>query len=578
MIHFLNPVFFYALISVAMLLMIYLLFRRLKSIKVPTMMFWREGLKSRKSGYSIKYLPLPLTFFVEMLILIFLVLAAAVPLIARMSAVPEAIFILDNSFSMRAGRSLSTKQKAINKISSILAEFPNRKNHIFLAGNSIDNLGAHKDIGKFQYALKNWHCDNSKALLYKAISLAKKIKQTNATIYIFTDHMPNTKTFDSGIEWYALGTPYPNTAIVNAVRERRNSTDTCLLMIANQNNKIKRNTIKISLNDGKSKPIIQPITLPPLKLEKISLNLPDAVGNLSIELLDDNLEFDNKVFLLPEKEPMLRCMMNVKDKSLAKLISKVMLSSGKVRITENAPELLITDSEKENSTIPHQLIITGLKTTSYKAPFTLNRSNSLLDGTNFKSVIWCADNTISLPGEPIVMTRKNVLFSQKTTEKQNLYYLNLIAKYSTLQRTPNFPILFWNLTDRIIAQRDGLRRKNYRSGDKVSLKFPKQTQKLLLVSPNGDKAELSTAINPLVINVIVPGRYKITADKKDYIFQVNPLSFDESDLLASQTGTIKGKQLYADILRNYYNISWIFLISALALLGLHAFLIRRVSQ
>ena len=109
---FIDKIFFSTLIAVPILVLIYFLHRKVKTVQISSLILWENQLKSVKSGAGIKAMPLPFRFFLEALMLILLALAAAGPFLVANEKVPALTVILDDSFSMRAGLTQTPRELA----------------------------------------------------------------------------------------------------------------------------------------------------------------------------------------------------------------------------------------------------------------------------------------------------------------------------------------------------------------------------------------------------------------------------------------------------------------------------------
>ena len=97
-----HPHFFYAFAALAVLLALYWFYRRSARKQVPAIFLWDRPESTPESGSRRQFRRLPLSFFLEALALILLVLAATAPFRMANEAFPALAVVLDNSFSMRA--------------------------------------------------------------------------------------------------------------------------------------------------------------------------------------------------------------------------------------------------------------------------------------------------------------------------------------------------------------------------------------------------------------------------------------------------------------------------------------------
>ncbi|MBN2642279.1 MAG: VWA domain-containing protein [Victivallales bacterium] len=585
MIYLNHPLFFIALAALALLPVIYFLFRRSRRKTVSSLMLWENQLKSRKSGMVFKRLPLPLTFLVEVLIIIFLTLAAVGFMLSRAGKTSPLTLVLDDSFSMRAGAP-SPKEKSLERIRRMLRDFPGRETRIIFAGRTVRSAGSFSQPAQVLDALEKWDCENPSADLKTALALAKKLNIPKGRIQVFTDHLPWQNEFDPEISWNALGTPLDNTAIITAARSSRaGGRDRCMLIIANLSDKAVNTTLTIEFPGSERKALSQTLTLPAGKERKVSVDMPAGTGDAVFSLGADELEFDNRVVLMPERSSPLRVQLDIQDENTAAMINKAISGVGHAVLSPLAPQLVISDKPETAGTVPvHHLIFLPVpEGKSFSGPYTVNRTHPVSDGIDLKGVVWGADPAVELEGSPLILVGNTPLISlvEKHSGAKVLYMLFDPAR-STLQHTPNWPVLFWNLTGWLADIQPGMRRCNHRAGVVIDFRTPRGVSRINLIDPHGKSSTLNTSAGRL-ISADVPGRYSLKLEGSDeqkyrnYEFQVNPLNYNESDLRRCRTELISKPGTFAEMLKDYIDISWIFMLAALTLLLWHWYLIRRTD-
>ncbi len=530
-----------------------------------------------------KRLPLPLTFFIEFLIIILLTLGAVGFMLPRTGSIAPVTLILDDSFSMHAG-SRSPMDRARRKIDQLLEGFPGREFRILLAGRAVKNLGQFKDAGDLKFNLKRWTGENSWADLKNALAVARKMNTAKGPVYVFTDHEPWQERFSPEIEWNALGSSLNNTAIVAASRNRKSGKDRCMLIIANISPAPVATNLTISFPGTDRKPLGRKIVIAANKEKKVAIGMKPGIGAVKFSLSDDDLNFDNHITLLPEKVNPLRVKLDLNNPRLKLLVSSALNSSGNAVITETIPQLIISDKSSQAENINQLIFHAAPKGKAFSGPYTVNRNHAVTDGIDLKGVIWGGNLSKFVSGNPLIQVGNKPLLS--TLETATGYVrLNMVfdPRLSTLQDTPNWPIFFWNLTDWLIEREPGIHRCNYRSGEKIDFKPPSGLKSLSVTAPNGQKTEVN-ALSGEMFTPDSPGKYLISAEIKDrekprvYDFMVNPLNFDESNLQSCCNRIISEPRPLRELLKDYIDISWIFILAAILLLAWHYYLIRRADK
>src|SRR5262245_35066169 len=106
------PLAFLGFLAVPALVAIYWLRSRHRRQPVSTLMLWLEPQEAREGGLLVQRLQTPLLFFLELLTILLLTVAAAGPLTAGQGS-RSLIVVLDDSFSMLAGGRDSPRSRAL---------------------------------------------------------------------------------------------------------------------------------------------------------------------------------------------------------------------------------------------------------------------------------------------------------------------------------------------------------------------------------------------------------------------------------------------------------------------------------
>ena len=85
--------------------------------------------------------------------------------------------------------------------------------------------------------------------------------------------------------------------------------------------------------------------------------------------------------------------------------------------------------------------------------------------------------------------------------------LNLNPELSTVQNTPDWPILFWNIFSWRISEMPGLKESNARLGAEVNLKTTGEA--VTVTQPDGEKTSFPKTGGELAIETPMPGIYSV---------------------------------------------------------------------
>jgi len=550
---------------------IYILRHRFRRRQVSSLMLWRFRVQSKEGGAKVHRLQLPFLFFLELLALLLLVVAATGPHWRLAQSTRPLIVVLDDSFSMRAvsGKS-SAQSRARDALQKLYRFQPPPSTRLILAGKEPQLIGSPaRNWSEVNKLLEQWTCWSPDAAINAAITRASELGKQQANILVLTDHAPvEQKIANPRLQWRSFGDATPNVAIVNASRSANGDEDRCLLEIANfsKASEIAGLLVRAGTNTAQQ----TQLSLAPQERQRVVLNIPAATPMLTAELTADSLAEDNHVQLLPPIRHHVRVQVALTNSAMAELIDRTLDATGlRAKISDN-PELIIHHSDASpNNTAWSLNWAVPEKATAYTGPFIVDNTHPLAQGVGLAGAVWAAgsmtnsktDVPVILAGNvPLVSTREDITGRQFLT-------MNLDPELSTVTKTPDWPILFWNILQWRAREIPGLLDSNARlgtevllktTGDPVSVRWPDGEQKTF--ARTGDQLSLETPL---------PGVYSVAMSGSTNSFAVNPLAADESDLQACVTGQWGNWEAGAENRYEQSPMAWLFALAALALLTAH---------
>ena len=577
---FADKIYLAGLLTLPLLLAVYLIFRRRRPVIVSSLMLWDAQNSPDSRGLTFKKRPLPLSFWLEALILTLLALAAAGPLLPRKSGAPPLTVILDNSFSMLASpgdEKLSPRGKASAELRSITRSFPNRTLRIIKAGTAASSAGEIHSAAELETALKGWTCRETGADLSGALSLAKKLSGgQQPEILVLTDTPPAEKSQAPGVTWRALGAPLPNFAIIGASRSA-DGPDRCAVVIASFCQTEQELTVSAKTLDGAPFSDSKKIKAPPETETKLQFKVPPGAGSVKIEIADKILAFDNSAVLPAERRPKVRTALRLTDKKVLADAKRAVESSGNMEISEDNPELVISGESQKGVSSGWELVLRGgEKGRQIKSPLTVRGDHPLLSGIDFGGVIWGAPDLPPLTGRPLISAGDRPLLS---VSPRGPLAWSVIMDYfpngSALSANPAWPSMFRNLGEWIIDSRPGLPRAAFRAGEKLAVNIPERARNIEIALPGAEKAQLAPGAGRRLTSAREPGEGRLRIDGQEQSFYVNSFSAAESDLGRCASGEFSGERLTAAESLIYLPLSFALILAALALLALHQYLFLR---
>ncbi len=616
------PLALLALATVPALAAIYILRNRFRRRQVSSLLLWRFQVQSKAGGAKVHRLQLPLLFFLELLALLLLVVAATGPHWKLPQSQRPLIVVLDDSFSMHAVRDgVSAQTRAKIFLEKLFRHQPPPSTRLILAGTETRSLGSTaKSWREVNELLSQWKCWSPNAAIDSAIALAAELGKQQANILVLTDHNPaEEKISNQRLEWHAFGLPLDNFAIVNASRTAFGDQDRCLLEVANFSSGAR--STKLLVQTGSNAPQGSLITLGAHETQRLVFNISSSAPSLHATLETDSLAEDNEVQLLPPVRKRVRVQVALTNENLSALVNRTLDATG-LRSSGDAlvagpgatgdgaspppsatgrrrydPELVIHETDAVTGSNSWSLRWLGAgATNAYTGPFIVDNSHPLADGLALEGVVWAAAAVTNSPGDVPVILAGNVplLSVHEDVSGRRQLTLNFNPSLSTLQSTPDWPVLFWNILSWRISEMPGLRESNARLGAEVILKTADET--VTVTQPDGVKKVFPKTGGELALETPVPGIYSVAVSgtgfqpvsgatsssaSKEHTgkmpvplkFSVNLLAADKSDLSACATG--KWGAWSEDTERRLAEASlvWIFGLLALALLTTHLYLV-----
>jgi hypothetical protein len=402
---FATPWALLALAGVPALAAIYWLRHRFRRVPVSSLMLWLDEKEAREGGLRVRRLQTPLTFFLELLAVLLVVLAAAGPRVLTEEDTRPLVIVLDDSFSMRAGGADSARNRAVAAIEQELREGRRYAVRFVQAGQTPQLLGEPvQTAGQARELLDRWQCRSPAAPLERAAAFAAEIGGGRSLILVVTDRAPASEPERGRVRWWAFGEPRPNIAFVNAARTPFEGTERCLLEVANLSGAARTTTLRVSAG-GK---VIHRarLTLAPHETRRVLWRLKTGTPTLTARIDDDALDIDNRVTLLAAAHKPVRVAVRLRDAALQTLVEKALRATGKAALTNIRPDLVFTDREDDAAGGPDAWrvrLLAEKEAVAFAGPFVLDRSHPLTEGLSLQGVIWGGGKTERLPGLPVVL-------------------------------------------------------------------------------------------------------------------------------------------------------------------------------
>jgi hypothetical protein len=559
---------------------IYWLRNRFRRYPVSSLMLWADHRQMREGGTKRHRLQTPFVFYLELLALLLLAVAAAGPHIQTAPGARPLIAVLDDSYSMTAGGADSPRDQAMDTLVNDIKRHRYSSVRFLLAGESPQILGEPVQSGsEAERALAGWKCRSSRSRIDEALALATELAGDRALILVVTDHKPDTDPGKGRLQWRAFGAPRSNMAFVNVARVPSDDGERCLLEVANYSERPQSNRLRIRAAEAGQELHDSTMSLSPGEVRRFILDLKPGLPMLTAQLERDELVIDDTALLFSTAAKPVRVDVQVQNKVMRDLIERAFRATPGTELTNTDPHVFVTDRDAlrpESADAWVVRLILEKEAEAYTGPFVMDRSHPLTQGLDLQGVVWGGGKAEGVAGAPVIMAG-NVPLVTDAAAANDFHEIRIRFKpeLSTLAESPNWPVFFWNLAQWRAAALPGLSRVNVRLGADTVLTLRSPMEAVEVTTPSGIKHTQPVQGRQTTIRAEEVGEYQVRAGSETFAFAVHTANGDESDLRDKTSGRW-GDWLDETTLRlEYQNIAWALLILVLCLLTLHAFLIAR---
>src|SRR5262245_36501935 len=580
----LYPLALFGLVAVPVLVGIYLFRNRYRRHPVSSLLLWLDTREARHGGTRLRKLQLPLLFLFELLAILLLVLAATDPHLRLTAGARPLVVVLDDSFSMAAGGNDSARARAIEALKDEIDKQSPYSIRLVLAGERPQVLGDAVPSARQALQLaEGWRCRSVLGRLQEAIALGAEMGGELALILVLTDQPPpeNSVPERGRIRWLSFGRPRPNLAFVNAARTLREGADRCLLEVANLSDEPRDADVTIEPLTGGPALRKSRIALKGGETQRLVVQFPPNTPAVRARLGTDDLKIDNEVTLLPARARPVKVELRLKDSRLREPVEKGLQATRLGQVVLKDPHLIFSDRDKEEGVSPAWVVylLRERDATAFAGPFALDHSHPLIEGMSLKGVVWGGGKTQTLEGAPLVLAGNVPLVT--TTElatdaggTRHELRVRFRPDLSTLQESPDWPILLANLLSWRESAMPGLSQTNARLGERVVLNLPVYRDHVRLTPPGGRPREVPVRGRQLAVAGEEIGLYELQGDDGAFAFAVSALDRDGSGLRSCRPGAW-GTWLDETALRlEYRGVGWLLLLLVLGVAVLHLLLAR----
>ncbi len=587
-----SPLFLSAMAVGAAVIAVYIFHRRPREEPVSSLMLWQGLIQPGGAGRQREKLKAPWLLALELLMIILLALAAAVPLLTAQTSGRSLIVVLDDSMSMQAAPAdgKAARQRAEEELEEILGRYSPRRAAYILAADTPGLLGMNfESKAQADEALAPWTARSGSSDLLGAIRLGLNLATSGTDIVVLTDHAPPAD-IDLGprVRWIALGTPAGNVGFTSAARSDT-GPPAAVIELTNYADQPASRSIIIE-REG-AQPQSQSVTIPAGQTARYRLPI-DAEAQVTLRLdPPDALPADDAVTLIPEDTRPVSIVIRAQNEALQSAAQRWIDADPQATLSAvSVPELLITDDTAPgpDGAWPVRVLAPQSESSAYSGPFITNREHELAEGLDFSGLIWSTDLNAALPEAPasssartdpiLVLGSTTVIEHRRFASGERETLLSIAINTSNLDDHIAWPVLLSNAARQRREARPGPATANTRVGQPVRIATPiNASEPIIVTDPAGETRTLrlrDTEFTPLQ-----PGLYTVAIGEQTFALSAMPIAPSESDLRSAETLVVEPTQVEGvESAITTRNIAWLLAILAATALLAHGLLVSGIYR
>jgi hypothetical protein len=604
---FAAPLGLLALLALPAVLALHLFRRRFRVQEVSALFLWGQVERQPLAGRQRERLVRSASLWLELFGALALGLALAGPRCGGPVSVPHLVAVIDGSASMLAvgakpSASTGSDDQRGGTSAVELANAELRRRIADLGADARVTLirsGPHPEVlcgpraapGEAREALAGPAPALGDHDLGPALELALELADGGRVLALTdrTDLLPELP----GIEHLALGRPSDNAAILRAVRESSGTGRERLTLVVAQ---FGANPLALNLQvrpaEAGAAALYQGLVeFGSNERQSLSLELAASASPLELTLANtdgsapDAFALDDRVLIAPpdsrpvlgwiELDPASRSSLGDPGQDGTRLLAAMdgALAANSPAEAEVAIVSAGTPGLNDGAMVLELHTPSG-ELTSFLGPYLVERAHPLLEGLGLEGVVWSAATAFPRLGSPLVSAGDTPLILEERRGRGRRLLLNLDATASNFGRTPDWPILLFNLASAAREARPGANRRHLAPGQELVLRGIKD-KKVQFRGP-GFEQELQAKVEDVTLPAPPrPGLYQLTlGDAPPLAISVALEDAAESDLRRRSNGQKRDTVAEARIAGERGTGDLLLVLLALALLGADWFVLR----
>lgn len=486
---FATPLGLIALTALPAVVGLHLYRRRFRRRVVSSVFLWEVADRTSFSGRQREPLRRSPSFWLELLAALMLALALAGLRMPGSRTAEHLVAVLDGSASMGAFHSTEgLRERVLEALTERIEDLPGGSRVTVIESGAPPRQLAGPAALPVEALTKAeaYSPRHPSHDLGPALALALELSG-GGTILFLTDQAPEESPL-AEVEVLALGRPLDNLAIVRASRQGlpgQSSRDEVRATVANFGRTAARPTL--TLRSGDEVLMEESVSIDAGQRVSVAFQVDSSEPTLALHLPTDSLTIDDVAWLAPQPPRTV----GIATTFSSELAVGLGLSSGKsdskidrllaatTRTVEATPEsahLVIGPTPPPGAAWGLSLESRGTERRHMIGPFLMDRGTPLLEGLTLEGIVWGAsqdEGAGGLPGElsssgsPLITAGSEPILVEQRAGSKVLFRANLDPRQSTLQQSPDWPILLSNLVEMRRRDLPGARQPNLTVGERL---------------------------------------------------------------------------------------------------------------
>jgi hypothetical protein len=489
---FTTPLGLLALFAIPAIVAIHLFRRRFPVRPVAGLFLWQMSQRTPEGAGRIARLPITTSLLLECLAALALALILAGARLSPAGASRHLVVLLDDSASMAAvnARGESARDRAVRRVLGEVDRLgAGGRVTLIVSGDQPSVLSGPAAFAlEARSALESWKPSAAHHSIALGIRLARELAGRTGRLMVISDLTPALRGQGEveGALWVSVGEPAANVGITGAERvlipdEGRGAVS---LTLGNYSDAPAHRTVTVSA--GGKTILTRQVDAPP-GVSSFTLPLAAGLPAVQVALSGDALARDNEVTLAEPRPRIVAVETRLRAGRGRDAVVKALGAVSGVTQAESGHLAVIDAAALDGVAAPGVWRAAfgqppagwsaGGKSDDFAGPFVLEKRHPLLLGMTLGGVVWTGAAPLARGVvRPLASAGDQVLIgvSEPTAARADPVILfNVDLDRTNLIRSPDWPILISNLIEMRRQGLPGPERWNYRVGERVRVRLPK---------------------------------------------------------------------------------------------------------